>query len=343
MRRTDGSIVSRKFRFARENRRKENGLNAFVLITLRDRTLTTCRVDQDQYESEIKPYSWREQRDDRGVSLDFAISKDTAAGFHFSEWLHIDGEANAKIAAVLEGRQGRRLKLRYPQKFLKEKVMTQQGCDEWIRTQASISFKGKFGHHKWKAPEIWMVTGLQLVTGGDVYAAGSRDKKVEGGLGADPSVAAGLPPGTLKVKAEASHEHSEQASNGYGYEDERVWAAQFMEIDIEYGDDDDPALQKREKSKDMLPKTIADFRLKDIADLRARGIRGLKSDGEKRLQPKLRARIVAHEDEELPEDPDGIDIDELPYVDALKGTSWDDYYECFRYLDDIARDSPVSD
>lgn len=182
-----------------------------------------ARIDQEEYEKDIKRYSWKEQSDDRGVSLEFAISKETAAGFHFSEWLHLEGDTSGRVAAVLEGQKGRRLKLRYPQRFLKEKVITQEGCDEWIRTQASISHKGKFGLHKWKAPEVWMVTGLQLVSGGDVYAAGSKDKRFEGGVGADPSVAAGLPPGTLKVKAEASHSSGQEANTGYGYEDERVW------------------------------------------------------------------------------------------------------------------------
>lgn len=221
--------------------------------------------------------------------------------------------------------------------------MAQEGCGEWIRTQASISYKGKFGYNKWKAPEVWMVTGLQLVSGGDVYAAGSRDKKFEGGVGADPSLAAGLPPGTLKVKAEAGQARGEEANTGYGYEDERVWAAQFMEIELEYGDDDDPALQKRERSKDLLPKTIADFRLKDIADLGAKGIRGQKTEAELTRPPRRRARIIADEEAEIPEDAGAIQLDEVPYVSALKGTSWADYNECSRYLDDEARDSPVSD
>merc|ERR1711939_318467 len=268
-------------------------------------------IEQEEYEKAIKRYSWKEQTDDRGVSLEFAISKETAAGFHFSEWLHLEGESSGRVAAVLEGQKGRRLKLRYPQKFLKEQVMSQEGCDEWIRTQASISYKGKFGLHKWKAPEIWMVTGLQLVAGGDVYAAGSRDKKFEAGVGADPSVAAGLPPGTLKVKAEASQSHGQEANTGYGYEDERVWAAQFMEIELEYGDDEDIELQKRERSKDLLPKAIADFRLKDIADLGAKGIRGMRTETSPTRPVKRRARILADEDADLSDD-NAIQLDERP-------------------------------
>merc|ERR1711881_355172 len=281
-------------------------------------------IEQEEYEKAIKRYSWKEQTDDRGVSLEFAISKETAAGFHFSEWLHLEGEASGRVAAVLEGQKGRRLKLRYPQKFLKEQVMSQEGCDEWIRTQASISYKGKFGLHKWKAPEIWMVTGLQLVAGGDVYAAGSRDKKFEAGVGADPSVAAGLPPGTLKVKAEASQSHGQEANTGYGYEDERVWAAQFMEIELEYGDDEDIELQKRERSKDLLPT----------------GIGGLRTETAPSRTPRRRARVIADEEAEIPEDTGDALFDEIPYAESLQGTSWTDYNECSRYLDDEARGSP---
>jgi hypothetical protein len=46
---------------------------------------------------------------------------------------------------------------------------------------------------------------------------------------------------------------------------------------------------------------------------------------------------------ESPEDSNGIQFDEMPYVNALRNTSWDDYNECSRYLDDDARDSPISD
>jgi hypothetical protein len=297
-------------------------------------------IEQEDYEQELKRYSWKEQSDSLGVSLEFAISKETAAGFHFSEWLHLDSESSTRVTAVLEGKKGRRLKLRYPQKFLKEQVMAQKGCDEWIRTQASISYKGRFGYNKWKAPEIWMCTGLQMVTGGDVYAAGAREKKFEAGVGADPSLAAGLPPGTLKVKAEAGQHSEQEASTGYGYEDERVWAAQFMEIEFEYGDDNDPALQKIQRSKDMLPKTIADFRLKDIADLQDKGIRGLKTQKESVPAPKRRARIVVEEEAEIPEEDGEIVMDEIPYVEALKDVSWANYNEASRYLDDESR--PVS-
>ena len=220
--------------------------------------------------------------------------------------------------------------------------MAQEGCDEWIRTQASISYKGKFGYNKWKAPEVWMCTGLQMVTGGDVYAAGMRDKRFDGAIGVDPSLAAGLPPGTLKVKAEVGHAQGEEAKTTFGFEDERVWAAQFMEIDLEYGDDNDPALQKRERAKDLLPKTIADFRLRDIADLGAKGVRGVRTNVDAVRPPKRRARILVDEDAETSED-DGIQLDEIPYAEALHGTSWADYNECSRYLDDEARDSPVSD
>ena len=113
-------------------------------------------------------------------------------------------------------------------------------------------------------------------------------------------------------------------------------AAQFMEIEIEYGNDEDLALQKRERSKDGLPATIADFRLKDIADLGAKGIRGMRTETSPTRPVKRRARILADEDAELSDD-NAIQLDERPYADALNGTSWADYNDCLRYLDDEAR------
>jgi len=188
-----------------------------------------------------------------------------------------------------------------------------------------------------------MVTGVQLVRGGEVFASGSRNTGGKVGVGGDPSLAAGLPPGTLKVKVEGSAEKSTEANNGYGYDDERVWAAQFMEINIEYGDDEDVALGKQEK-KD-LPKAISEFRLKDIADLKARGIRGVRTEEPAVKPPKPIGRVVVAEtEEEVPEDPSGVQLDEMPYVDALKDTSWADYDDCVRYLaDEDKQVSPTSD
>merc|ERR1712093_214361 len=131
-------------------------------------------LEQEEYEEHVSKWIRREQKDERGCSLDFELSKDTSLALKFSDLMKAEGNANSTVTATLEGKSGRRLKIKKPEKFLRDEVMAQEGVQEWIRTQASISFKGHFGMHKFKAPEIWMVTGIQLITGGDVHVGSSR-------------------------------------------------------------------------------------------------------------------------------------------------------------------------
>jgi hypothetical protein len=253
--------------------------------------------------------------------------------------LKAGGSANSTVTATLEGKSGRRLKIKKPEKFLRDEVITQEGAQEWIRAQASISFKGHFGYNRFEAPEIWMVTGVQLVTGGDVQVGSSRSVNGKFGAGADIGAAFGAPPGVAAVAAEAGHEHGSEANNTYGYDDERVWAAQFMKVKIEYGDEEDKTLKLKEKA---VPATIATFQLEDIADLKARGIRGspeqrAQANGQATVKPpKPIARIIVDEDGEdaSSEDSDSIHLDDQPYVEDLKNTDWEMYNEASQYLCD---------
>jgi hypothetical protein len=217
--------------------------------------------------------------------------------------------------------------------------MKQEGVEEWLRTQASISFRGHFGYHKWKVPEIWLVTGLQLVTGGRMKTVASKSAHGGIGGGVDAGALAGGPPGVVTVAAEASIDHTNQAANSSGYNDERVWAAQFMEVVIEYGDQEDTKLTSDEHK--IFPKTIATFKLKDIADLKARGIRASQEQRGQTISkpPQPIGRIMMRETEDAAtgddaEDSDGIELDDKPYVEALRDTDWGMYDECSRYLDD---------
>lgn len=265
------------------------------------------------------------------------MAKDSSFALKFSDWVKVEADANSSLKATLEGKSGRRLKIKKPETFLRDEVIKQEGVQEWIRTHASISYKGLFGHHKWKAPEIWMVTGVQLVTGGDVQAGTKASTHGGAGAGGDAGLAFGAPPGVAAVSAEASHGHSEEATNGYGYDDERVWAAQFMEVTIEYGDDEDHTLTAQDGK--LIPKTIARFKLEDIADLRARGIRAsrdirVQANGKSTPKPpKPIGRVTVAETTEEDE-LDDIHVDDMPYIHALAGTEWDIYNECSQYLAD---------
>ncbi|KAG4433272.1 hypothetical protein IFR05_011242 [Cadophora sp. M221] len=295
-------------------------------------------LDQEEYEKHVQKWIRREQKDERGCSLDFEMSKDTSLALKFSDLVKAEGSANSTVTATLEGKSGRRLKIKKPETFLRDEVMAQKGVREWVRTQASISFRGHFGMHKFKAPEVWMVTGIQLVTGGDVRVGSSRSVNGTVGASGDVGVAFGAPPGMAAVGAEISHGHNSEANNAYGYDDERVWAAQFMEVKIEYGTDADKAIKSNDNS--IVPATIKTLQLEDIADLRIRGIRAsqnlrAQANGQTYVKPpKLIARVVIGEDEDEGSEDEGIQLSDNPYTEALKNTDWEMYNECSQYLVD---------
>jgi hypothetical protein len=339
-------------------------LNIFNIEESKQRERFEYRRDlktQAEYEKEIEPWSTKPQIDSKGYGINFELSKETSMSVKFSEWIKAEGGADGKVTATLEGDSGRRLRIKeyvesydrgnlsrptnyWPRtdSFLEESVMKQPGIDRWIRTQASISRKAFFGH-QFKAPKIWMVTGVQLVTNGDVHTGSSRRTRVGLGAGVDVGLLASGPPGVAAINIESGHEQNAQAGNHFGYEGERVWAAQFMEVSFEFSTTPDP------EDKDH-PKTIAKFQLEDIADLKARGLRAgqdvrLQAEGQSMgPPPPLVARITAAKEKEFVAEDElkAIDIDDHPYVKSMKGTDWNSYHDCLKFLADADAERGIS-
>ncbi|KAF2194089.1 hypothetical protein K469DRAFT_709596 [Zopfia rhizophila CBS 207.26] len=289
--------------------------------------------DQREYEIYVKKWTWKEESD-RPFSIDFETSQSGSLGMSFSEWLSVKGERNKATMVTLEGESGRRLKIRDPEMFLCDQVMQQDGAERWIMMHASIAHRGLFGRNRWKVPEIWMVTGVQHVTGGEVHFEGSASSKISGYGGGDLGPAVGAPPGVAKIKGEASRENSNGAKNDFGHEDERVWAAQFMQVVVEFGAQEDAENKSH-------PKFIREFRLQDIPDLKAQGIRASEEQGNQPAHPppKLIGRISAQPskpesylNDPNAEDPEGIIIDDTPYVESIQDANWKMYDECSKYL-----------
>ncbi|TLD34854.1 hypothetical protein E2P81_ATG05019 [Venturia nashicola] len=310
-------------------------LNIFNIEESKERERFEYRQDltsQSEYEKAIEPWSTEPQIDSRGYGINFELSKETSMNVKFSEWIKAEGGVDGKITATLEGDSGRRLRIKKTDSFLENSVMKQPGIDKWIRTQASISRKAFFGH-QFKAPKIWLCTGVQLVTNGDVHTGSSRSTRAAVGGGVDAGAIAGGPPGVLVAQAEGGHACGAEAGNHFGYEGERVWAAQFMEVSFEFSSAPDP------KDKEH-PKTIANFQLEDIADLKARGLRAgqdvrMQADGQSmRPPPPLVARITVAEEKEGVVETWGIKIDDHPYVKSMEGTDWASYNECLKFLAD---------
>jgi hypothetical protein len=307
--------------------------------------------DQKEYETHVKKHCWREECDEP-FSIDFDTTEGTSVGLTLSDLIRVSGERSQAILGTIQGQAGRRMKIRDPEAFLDD-VMKQEGVDRWIRTHASVARKSHIGRTKWKAPELWMVTGVQHVTGGEMHFEGSSTRKFAAQGGGDASMAVGAPPGTLKFDANINREKTNGAKNDFGHEDERVWAAQFMRITIEFGRQEDAVLTNFGSA---VPKTIAQFKLEDVPDLGARGIRDIpgQNDNLAGPVPKLIGRITTQQktledksDAGEDTDPEGIVIDDKSYVSSIQEADWDMYETYTQYIKDAEksrqkRTSPVS-
>jgi hypothetical protein len=295
--------------------------------------------EQEEYETHIQKWTRKEEKD-LPFSIQFERSQAKSADIGFAQWIGGGGKRDKATLVTLQGASGRRVKIRRPEAFLEE-VFKQPGLEAWVRTHYSVTYRAKYGGRgEWKAPELWLVTGVQYVTGGEFHFEGSTSKDTSAHLGADIGAAAGGPPGILRANMEGSHERSNGAQNDFGHEDERVWAAQFMPVKIEFGDLKDAELSTAGR---VYPKTIARFRLMDVPDLTLQGFRvSHQTSEEPNIQPpELVGRITvettdSRDEEETDDDDDdddgGLMIDDGPYVGAMKDTNWEMYEKGLEYL-----------
>lgn len=289
---------------------------------------------QTEYDAHIKQWT-RKEEIDVPFSIQFESSQASSVGLSFSEWLGVKGERDKAKLATLQGASGRRVKIRKPEVFLGE-VMKQEGVERWIRKHASIAHKSTNGKHKWKAPELWVVTGIQYVTGGEFHFQGSASSKMGASAGGDLGAALGAASGAFRTKAEASRERSEGAQYDFGHSEERVWAAQFMPVKIEFGlQPEDPQLRN---GNERHPKAIIQIQLDDIQDLTPRGFRAGQEEGQGSgtTTTELIGRIVADppviSEDDGGSDEEGLVIDDTPYVTSMQNANWDMYKEYCKWL-----------
>ncbi|KAF2642729.1 hypothetical protein P280DRAFT_506088 [Massarina eburnea CBS 473.64] len=292
-------------------------------------------LGQEAYELHVRQWT-RKEENDVPFSVRFERAQAASANISFSEWATVGTKRDKATHACLQGASGRRVKIKKQEAFLQD-VFKQPYLDQWVRRHASVTHRIKHGHPngKWDAPELWLVTGVQYVTGGSFTIEDDSSNEVSGQVGVDLSALAGGPPGAFKMKASGSRERSNGAQNDFGHEDERVWAAQFMPVKIIFGKIVDPELSDQTK---IYPKTIHQFRLLDVPDLALQGLRAGNELEEEASSPPLEliGNIISEtrEDEEGESggDEEGLIIDDRSYVNAIRHANWELYEEGLRYL-----------
>jgi len=184
------------------------------------------RLDRIEYENIIKSYS-DVRYEIMDVSWEFQRTFDT----------------EDSVAYTITAESGSMLQLDRLQEFLEEEIMKHDVFSKWVRLRASMPWTSNSGPRRWKAPRIFMVTGLRILKGADVSIDGT------------------LMPSPAPVPDAVDSRDSE----GSGHNDMRVWAAQFMEVFVEYGSDKDESSSVIELG--TFPRTIEKVTLKNLASL----------------------------------------------------------------------------
>lgn len=133
-------------------------------------------------------------------------------------------------------------------------VLRQEGVEDWVRNVLSVQSHGKFHYPNKPAHEIWVCTGLVLVSRGTVTFDKEDSANVQALFNADiGALTTGVPNGFSGGEVSGGKGSDNETHVGYTQVAERVWAAQWQQLEVTLGP----------KMKDNQPKGLI-YTLKQI-------------------------------------------------------------------------------
>jgi hypothetical protein len=300
-------------------------------------------TSQDEYEKVLEEWAGKPQRD-RQCSLNFAVTEEWSVKAGLLDLFNADGASQKTFRAVIEGQGARRFEVEEPIRFFNEAVYSQEGVREWIRNKLTIAANGRLkkGGIGWKPPQIWVCTGVQLINRGAVRYGVSSGYSIGGGVNVDAGlVTMGIPSGQSLVNVDVGKASNSQVENSYDYKDERVWAAQWFQLDVKFrqrgpGDEEKPMVVTLKEVED-LKHGVRKFQQYSTAQDEVDGdewvdvaeIIGLHSP-----DVKEKEQLDQSEADRLGEKSD-LEFDERPYADAMDGIDWTMYEKYCKYLETL--------
>ncbi|KAI0434710.1 hypothetical protein F5Y09DRAFT_337377 [Xylaria sp. FL1042] len=257
------------------------------------------------------------------------------------------------------GTQARRYQIKRPEQFLHQQVLTQPGVKKWIADRLSISFYARWKHHQktgepWKAPSIWLVTGVHLISNGRVHSGWNVGFSIQGSISADPgTLAGGTPTGTSAADVQGSLKKNVQMETLYGHSGERIWCAQFMELAVDFTNGPQRNESQGWVTRLFPKKEVEVLQLRQVEDLGVSGVRRratLKAspssliDWEKHQAIIIGLQTTGDNTDEMAMADDGTVTDndeplgkmvvaDLPYNQGLSRQDWETFEEYLAYLE----------
>jgi hypothetical protein len=209
--------------------------------------------------------------------MNFWKHKNSNLSFSLTEFVQLNFSKDKFEETSIAGTVGRRVQLKKPRQFIEKDVLVQDELDEWLRIRASanraVYAATRRNKVAWTPPQIWVCTGVQIISEGKVYTGKELESLKELQLTLDASQAVGAPEGLLSAGGGFSRGQGHGTSEEYTYKNERIWAAEFMELGIVYGsgEQDGDLTVKCGEAKPKLVKTVEIY---DTPTLGEKGVRG---------------------------------------------------------------------
>ncbi|KAI1745817.1 hypothetical protein F4680DRAFT_4 [Xylaria scruposa] len=323
-------------------------------------------LSSEKYWESIQAWTGEPEVDDIApYVLTFQSSTEWAAQAKVIDAANIGADRSRTRDVSIVGTQARRYQIKKPEKFLRQQVLAQPDVKKWIVDRLSISFYARWKHHQktgepWKAPSIWLVTGVHLISDGRVHSGWNVGVDVHGGIRADPGTLTGGPPtGASVADVQGSLNRNIQMENLYGQSGERVWCAQFMELAVDFTNGPSRDESQGWHTRLFPRKEIEVLQLRQVEDLGVGGVRrratfkqppqsssidwkkhqaqiiGLQTTGEDTDVTGTADddAVDATERTDIDEPLDKMVVSDLPYNQDLSGQDWETFEDYLAYLE----------
>ncbi|PYI35499.1 hypothetical protein BP00DRAFT_453881 [Aspergillus indologenus CBS 114.80] len=177
--------------------------------------------------------------DETKCALNLSASHEWLAGANYLDISLQETDEGGNVEVRLEGQQSRRVTIRNPDLFLEQVILPSAEAKRWLATQLTVS---RTMHYLSRAilgtarqPRIWLLTGLQYIATARIKAGWSHSPHVLTGIPGptlDPTVAALT--GLSDAGDQELHVGIEAGRSTGDDPEEKIWAAQFMELKVKY-------------------------------------------------------------------------------------------------------------
>jgi len=215
-------------------------------------------------------------------SCEFHAGKGWLTAANIADSITLSMSKDKQYDTIIEGEFGRRFEVEENVDFLLDVVMKSPGAQTWLQNKLSSSWYMRFFNRRrgqsTHTPKIWVCTGIQLVGGAHARTKSENAREFTWGAKLNSGmITSGIPGGPDIIDLKTSYTKESGVETGYYHDDERIWAALFFPLDVEYIKPGatvlDPPADKEKPAKEHHHKVPIVIGLEELEDLGSSAIR----------------------------------------------------------------------